>query len=203
MSLIFATQLTAVATAALVALALAAALVAGLALRKQSRELAILVAENSRQADERRRGQALSVYIGLPPRTRRIVQPAAYNASGIPVFEAQFWYFAPDGIAGYYAQDGLCGPDDLGMIMPGPVGHNGSQMSYDEALGQAILTFRDAEGARWLRMPGGTLKPQTRATAHDSVLVALGHAVPATADPPELTAAAEGAPADLEAPGAP
>jgi hypothetical protein len=48
MSLIFATQLTAVATAALAVLALAAAIVAGIALRKQSRELAILIAENRR-----------------------------------------------------------------------------------------------------------------------------------------------------------
>jgi hypothetical protein len=66
MSLIFATQLTAVATVALGVLALAAAIVAGIALYKQSRQLAILVAENNRQADERRRAQALGVYIGVP-----------------------------------------------------------------------------------------------------------------------------------------
>jgi hypothetical protein len=191
MSLIFATQLTAVATVALAVLALAAAIVAGIALYKQSRQLAILVAENNRQADERRRAQALGVYIGVPPRSGRLVQPAAYNASQLPVFDAQFWYSVSDGLAG---------PDDLGVIMPGPVGLNGRQMPYDEAVERAVLTFRDAEGACWIRMPGGILKPQTHDTAHDSVLNALGQAVPAPADTPEL---AEGTSADPEAPKAP
>jgi hypothetical protein len=164
MSLIFATQLTAVATVALAMLAIAAAIVAGTALRKQSRELAILVADNNRQARERRRAQAASVYIGLPLRGNRLVQPAANNASSLPVFDAQFWYSSTDG---------LSGPDDLGMIMPGPVGINGRQMRYDEAVKSAILTFRDAEGIRWIRMADGTLEEQTRPTARESIQAAL------------------------------
>jgi hypothetical protein len=170
MSLIFATQLSAVATVALAVLALAAASVARVALRKQSRELTILVAENSRQADERRRGQAASVYIGLPIRGVRLVQPSAQNASSLPVFDAQFWYSGPGG---------LSDPVDLGMILPGPVGINGQQMPYDEASEHVILTFRDAEGIGWIRMPHGVLKEQTQSTARDSVLVALGVALPA------------------------
>ena len=120
--------------------------------------------ENNRQADERRRAQAAGVYIGIPRGGNRLVQPAAYNASSLPVFEAQFWYSIPGGITG---------PDDLGMIMPGPVGHNGRQMPYDEALEYAILTFRDAEGASWIRMPGAPSKsrrvpPRTTACSRPS-----------------------------------
>jgi hypothetical protein len=140
MSLIFATQLTALATLGLAVLAPAAAVVAGLALRKQSRELTILAAENKRQAAERRRAQASSVFIGPPIRGIRMVQASAQNGSSFPVHDAQFWYYGPDG---------LSGPEDLGMIMPGPVGINGRQMRYEEAVERAILTFRDAEGLRW------------------------------------------------------
>jgi hypothetical protein len=193
MSLIFATQLTAVATVALAVLALAAAIVAGIALRKQSRELATLIEENKQQAEDRRRSQALNVFIGIPPRSNRLVQPAAYNSSSVPVFDAQFWYPGPDR---------MIGPDDLGMIMPGPVGLNGRQMHYDDALEFATLTFRDAEGARWIRMPDGTLKAQERGTARDSVLAAFGQS-PAERGPAELPQALEagepsGDPADPE-----
>jgi hypothetical protein len=169
MSLIFATQLTAVATVALAVLAIAAAIVAGLALYKQSREIAILIAENNRQADERRRAQAASVYIGLPLQGPRLVQPSALNASSLPAFDAQFWHFG---------SGGLSDPVDLGMIMPGPVGINDRQMSYDEASEHVLLTFRDAEGIGRIRMPHGILKEQARPTARESVLVALGLPLP-------------------------
>jgi hypothetical protein len=162
---------------------LPAPLLAGLAFWKQSREVTILVQENERQAAERRRAQAVSVYIGLPVRGIRLVQPSAQNAGGLPVFDAQFWYSGPDG---------LSDPDELGMIMPGPVGINGRQMRYEEAVQSAILTFRDAEGVRWIRMADGTLKEQTRATARESILAALGQSPP------------ESGPAELpEAPDAP
>jgi hypothetical protein len=83
-SVIFATQLTAIATVALAVLALAAGIVAGITLRKQSLEVAILVKKNRRQADERRRAQAASVYIGLPIRGPNLVQPSAQNAGALP-----------------------------------------------------------------------------------------------------------------------
>jgi hypothetical protein len=60
------------------------------------------------------------------------------------------------------------------MITPGPVALNGRQMAYDEAVEHAILTFRDAEGVGWIRMPGGVLKEQSCSTARASVLDALG-----------------------------
>jgi hypothetical protein len=87
MSLVFATQLTAVATVALAVLALATAIVVGLALRKQSRELAILIAENNRQADERHRAQTARMFIGVPYDPPLRVHPYAQNTSEFPVFD--------------------------------------------------------------------------------------------------------------------
>ena len=159
------TWISAVATIGLLVGAIITARYAIKAFREQAREVAILVAENNRQAAERRRAQAASVYIGLPVRGIRVVQPSAQNASGLPVFDAQFWYTGPDG---------LSGPHDLGMIMPGPVGINGQQMRYEEAVQRAILTFRDAEGISWIRMADGTLQEQTGLTARESILAALG-----------------------------
>lgn len=109
------------------------------------------------------------MFIGVPHGGVRLVQPYAQNASDYPVFDAQFWYTIPDGISG---------PDDLGVIMPGPVVQNGRQMPEAEAREHAILTFRDAEGVRWVRMPDGTFKEQARATAHESALEALGLPMP-------------------------
>lgn len=66
MSLIFATQLTAIATLALAVLALAVAAFAGLAFRKQSQEVALLLEQNKRDTDERFRAQAARVFLAAP-----------------------------------------------------------------------------------------------------------------------------------------
>ena len=158
------TWITAIATVGLLAGAIITAVYAVRTFGEQARQVALLVEENNRQANERRRAQAAAVYIGVQRAGNRLVQPAAYNASTLPVFDAEFWYSGPGG---------LSGPDDLGMIMPGPVGHNGQQMSYDEALRQAILTFRDADGGCWIRMPDGTLREQALPGARESVLAIL------------------------------
>jgi hypothetical protein len=165
MSLIFATQLTAVGTVVLAVLALAAAVVAWLALRKQSRELAIVVKENNRQAIERRRAQAAKVFIGVYPDPPRLVAPQAENASDFPIFDAQFWYSGPG--------NSLRPPDDLGQIMP-KLGKPGTpRFSPDEALARTILTFRDTDSVRWIRMPDGTFDQQSRPTPLESVRAAL------------------------------
>ena len=188
------TWITGIATAGLLVGAIITAVYAVKTFRGQAEQIAILRKENDRQADERRRAQAAAVYIGIPPRSIRLVQPAAYNASKVPVYDAQFWYSGPGGVDG---------PDNLGVIAPGPTGLNGRQIPYEEAVEHAILTFRDAEGARWVRMPGGALEPQTRPTARESVLAALGQPVPAAAEsaPAEAADAAE-QPGGPEAPGA-
>lgn len=168
------TWISAAATVGLLIGAIVTARYAIKAFRKQAEEVAALVAENNRQAAERRRAQASSVFIGLPIRGIRLVQPSAQNASSFPVHDAQFWYYGPDG---------LSDPDDLGMIMPGPVGLNGKQMRYEEAVERTILTFRDAEGIRWIRRADGTLQEQNRPTARESILTALG--LPLSDPPPE------------------
>jgi hypothetical protein len=62
---------------------------------------------------------------------------------------------------------------------------------YLDALASTVLTFRDAAGARWIRMPDGTLKEQERDTAHNSILAAFSQALPAAADPAEVAGPAE------------
>jgi hypothetical protein len=167
--------ITAIGTAALAAGAIFTVIYAIKTFGAQARQVALLVKENNRQAEERRRAQAAGVYIGIRRDGNRLIQPAAFNSSELPVFDAQFWYSIPGGITG---------PDDLGMIMPGPVGLNGRQMPYDEAIEHAILTFRDAQGARWIRMPGGTLEEQARPTVRESLLEALRLPLTEPADGP-------------------
>lgn len=168
------TWITAIATIGLLIGAVITAVYAVKDFRDQARQIAGLQKENERQADERRRAQARSVFIAVPPRSMRLVQPAAHNASDYPIFGAQFWYDGPGD---------LVGPDELGMIMPGPVALNGRQMSYDEAVEGAILTFRDAEGISWIRLPGGVLKEQDHGTVRGNVLTALGRPIPIPAEP--------------------
>jgi hypothetical protein len=166
------TWISAIATIGLLIGAIVAARYAIKAFGKQATEVAILTEEAKRQAAERRKAQAAAVWIGVQPQGNRLVQPTAYNSSSLPIFDVQFWYSYPGQ---------LTGPDDLGMIMPGPTGWNGRQMSYNEAIEHATLTFRDAEGVRWIRLPDGILKEQERDTARDSVLAALGEPLPVPA----------------------
>ena len=99
MSLIFATQLTAVATVALAVLAIAAAIVAGIALSKQSRQLAILAGQDDRDIAERRQAQAAQVFTGVEDVRPRYAHPYAMNGSGFPVYDAQFWQTGPGGLS--------------------------------------------------------------------------------------------------------
>lgn len=80
MSEFFSEQLTAVATLALAIFALAAAVLASLAFRKQSQEVGLLIEQNQEDADERRRAQAARVFLGVPPEGDP-VRPYVKNAS--------------------------------------------------------------------------------------------------------------------------
>jgi hypothetical protein len=180
MSLIFATQLTAVATLALAVLALAAAIVAGIALSKQSRQLAILAKQDDRDIAERHKAQAARVYTVVQDKRPQYSHPYAQNGSDFPVYDAQFWRARPDG---------LTAPENLGMIPPGGRVVLNAQIRYADALG-TILTFRDAAGASWIRMPDGTLEEQTRHTAGDSILAVLGRALPVPTEPAPAAAPA-------------
>jgi hypothetical protein len=109
--------------------------------------------------------------------------PYAKNGSDFPVYDAQLWQADPGSL-----ED----PADIGMIPPGALGVDNRPIRYQDALANTVLTFRDAAGARWIRMPDGTLKEQKHGNARDSIRAALGQAVPASADPPELAGTAEG-----------
>jgi len=79
-----ATQLTAVFTAVLGVGAIVTAILAGLAFRKQSQEFGLLLEQNKRDTDERRRAQAARVFMGAARGEVRLVNPYVRNASDSP-----------------------------------------------------------------------------------------------------------------------
>jgi hypothetical protein len=77
----------------------------------------------------------------------------------------------------YSGSQGLTGPDELGVILPGN-DSIGERPAAHQALRSAVLTFWDAQGVRWIRLPDGTFREQAQATVRESVLEALGLPVP-------------------------
>jgi len=163
MSLIFATQLTAVATLALAILALAAAGFAGLAFWRQSQEVRLLQQQNKQDIDERRIAQAARVFLAAQEEPPFMVSPRAHNASDLPIYDAQIWYAEPGGVSG---------PEEVGMIMPGHAARAEQSFSFKDALKTFTLTFRDAAGVLWVRLPDGHLTEQAGPTPRDSILAA-------------------------------
>jgi hypothetical protein len=153
MSETFSVQLTAVATVALAVLALVAGVLAGLALRKQSQEVGLLLEQNRRDTDERRRAQAARVFLAAPSDQAPPVRPRARNASDFPVYDTKFWYADPGG--------DLSAPEYLGTIMPGDISSAHHRFSA-QAFKYTALTFRDAAGIHWVRWPDGALQEVSR-----------------------------------------
>lgn len=120
------------------------------------------------------------MFTGVEDVRPRYAHPYAMNGSGFPVYDAQFWQTGPGG---------LSDPDDTRMIPPGGLARDSRDISYLDALANTVLTFRDAAGARWIRMPDGILKEQKHETARGSILAALGGPLSVPADP--AAAAAE------------
>lgn len=84
----------------------------------------------------------------------------ARNASEFPVYDARIRYLQGGG---------LTSPELLGNIMPGTqkqVRKNGRR----DAVATAVLTFRDAAGISWIRMPDGSVTEQDGTSAHESTL---------------------------------
>jgi len=162
------TWISAIATIGLLTGAIITARYAILAFREQSREVAILGEQNDRDIAERRRAQASRVYTGVRDLRPQVSHAYAKNGSDFPVYDAQFWRSDLGGPSG---------PEDVGMIPPGTTVQS-RPLSYQDALATNVLAFRDAAGVRWIRMPDGILKEQTRDTARESVLVALGVPMP-------------------------
>jgi hypothetical protein len=91
MSEILSAQVTEVATLALAILALAAAVLAGLAFWKHSQEVGLLLEQNKRDTDQRRTSQAAQIFLGVPrdekPDETRGVHPYVRNASDFPAYD--------------------------------------------------------------------------------------------------------------------
>jgi cbb3-type cytochrome oxidase subunit 3 len=166
---IFAEQLTAVATAVLAVFAIVTAVLAGLAFRKQAREVSDQAAmlelqrqQLAEQQEDRRRAQALRVFVGAPQGLTNDMRMFARNASEFPVYDAQIRYLQ-DG--------GLSSAEKLGNIMPGSQ-KDVRKQGRGDAVAKAVLTFRDAAGVRWIRMPDGTVSEQLGDRVEASILAA-------------------------------
>lgn len=160
MSDIFTAQITAVANVVLAAFAIITAVFAVLAFRKQSQEVGLLIEQSKRDESERRRSQAARVYVMAEPNPPRLIRPYAHNASDFPIYDAEIWQAQAGGISA---------PAELGIIMPGKNATAGPMMSARDAVAHSVLTFRDSQGARWIRMPDGTLSEQTGLSAQDAI----------------------------------
>src|SRR5690349_6181576 len=140
----------------------------------QASDLHESLEERKREAAERYRAQAAQVFIGATGSANRGFWPVVVNGSGFPAYDVQVWYFSPE-----YSQ--LSDPYDLVTVLPGDratVERLGPTSSAQAAIQTRVLTFRDAAGVRWVRMPKGTLSEQTHGTVQESVLAALGAPIP-------------------------
>jgi hypothetical protein len=145
------TWISAVATLGLLIGAIITAIYAVRAFGEQSKEVAILAKQNDRDVAERHRDQGARVYTVVEDNRPRYAHPYGINGSDFPVYGAQLWQAGPGG---------LSDPGDTVMIPPGGRAMDGRDISYLDALANTVLTFRDAAGAQWIRMPDGNLKEQ-------------------------------------------
>jgi len=132
MSLIFATQLTAVATSVLAAFAIVTAVYAIRAFGEQSKEVAILAQQNERDIAEPHQAQTARVFIGVDDTRPRYSNPYAKNGSDFPVYDAQIWRAHPSG---------LTAPVDFGMIPPGDRSALNAQVRYQYALSSVRISW--------------------------------------------------------------
>jgi hypothetical protein len=163
MSLLVATQITAVATAVLAAFAIVTAVLAGLAFSKQSAELRgqgkLLEIESARfhrESDDRRREQASKVSAWMM--NDNGTYPVLGNTSDEPVYRCIVSiYDQPTGhkIAEYARVDVLPPNhrESLDWAQPSPAVNWPTVIPVDIA-----ITFTDRNGLRWERGPDGQLR---------------------------------------------
>jgi hypothetical protein len=125
-------------------------------------------------AEDARRAQAVRVFAGAPRDTVRLVSSYAKNASDYAVYEVQLWDFD---------EGELSELADLGTLLPGEALPGPQHYGTDKTLAQTVLTFRDANSVRWVRMPNGVIEQQSEATPRASILaVARAAGQPAIAE---------------------
>jgi hypothetical protein len=150
MSLLAATQITAVATAALALLAAITAVFAFLAFRRQSAEVALLQQQAERDAQQRRRDQAARVFAWadqLPLHGPEDIRPAAClrNTSRQPIYSISLGW-------------GATSQQSWPVLLPGRehvVTGAGSAIADDTA--PVWAEFQDASGIRWRTTSRGEL----------------------------------------------
>lgn len=175
MSEIYAVQLTAVATLALAVLALATAVLAFMAWRKQSKEvrdqaemlelqskeLRQVTADRNREAEERRRAQAVQVYMWRGPVLGELKGPffaKVYlrNTSRQPVHYPRFgWDLSGDratGVVLYSTSEPVLPGKTIEMALPLPSGAERGDVI------QPVAIFRDHAGTWWCTWPDGRLE---------------------------------------------
>ena len=150
MSLIAATQWTAVATIVLAAFAILTAVFAILAFRKQSAEVGMLQEDRKREAEERRQAQAAQVFTWVGERPVHASDPpqaAAFvrNTSRQPVYNISMGW-------------GDTGQQRWPVLLPdGEHVFPGAGSSVADGTFPIWIEFRDAAGARWLATSRGEL----------------------------------------------
>jgi len=156
MSEIFTEQLTAVTSLVLAVFAIVAAIVAGRALRAQNRQLGIELAERRREAEDRRREQAVQVYVWQTPPTIRhsidapsekSIQAILVNSSPLPIFAVKIGFTR---MTSQVPWGGLSVRE--APLMPGD---HESELAYwptdldlDDLV--AVAFFRDRAGVSWV-----------------------------------------------------
>jgi hypothetical protein len=179
MSLLFATQLTAIATAVLAVFAILTAFYARQAFRKQSREVAILTEQNEREILDRRRDQASRVFIWAeadtgPDRQDQTVPGLVThvrNASDRPVYDGLIRIrdaSRPIEVRPFTSAFPVLMPGDQvdtahGFTEPVPV----PLFWRDNSRFQAAVRFRDAAGVHWRLGTDGQSAEQPQTSTRD------------------------------------
>jgi hypothetical protein len=165
MSLIAATQLTAVFTALLGVGAIVTGAFAILAFRKQSQEVSVLQQQvrdqqevNAREADRLRRAQASMVFMTLQANPEDILRANVTNSSQQPIYETEVWwcdsqpYVMRTGLSTMMPGQAISTP---GKFDPRPPNSDGCQ---------GVVSFRDGAGTYWVRNAVGYLKERPPGT---------------------------------------
>jgi hypothetical protein len=147
MSLIAATQLTAVATGVLALFAIVTAVFAFLAFGKQSQEVGLLAEQAAREAEDRRKAQAAKVFVavgGLTPDMADEVR--MHNSSDQPIYDL---------VASWADGAEL---QRVAHLMPGDEYPFFAGAPADAVVPPVVwLGFRDAAGLRWRTTSRGEL----------------------------------------------
>jgi hypothetical protein len=173
MSLIAATQITAIATVVLALGAIITAWFAIKAFRKQTQEVALLQQQAERDIDQRRRAQASQVFLELRSlATKEFVtsgdppEPygaSAHNLSSLPVYQLSViwtgWYEPCRDPIGRLISASELQPL-ANRLMPGKT--TTARHTPENAVPHPWLLFRDAAGVEWLTDTDGHLIEQAK-----------------------------------------